>query len=81
MKRDHAERIIDATKRIDAILGEMYDILQEMEDGPEWRMLRRGIGELVIELYTKITREVAMEFPDLHPDKEDLERQKQEKKE
>jgi hypothetical protein len=68
MKRQIAENILDATKRIDTILAELGDISWEIEDEAERKNLRAAIGECIFVLYNKLTREVALDFPDLHPD-------------
>jgi hypothetical protein len=67
MKRETAEKIVDAANRIDAILEELGGISWEIEDEPERHKIRRGIAECIHVLYYHVTREVALRYPDLHP--------------
>ena len=68
MKRETAENILDAAKRIDVILAELGDISWEIDDEAERKKLRAAIADCIFVLYHKLTREVALDFPDLHPD-------------
>jgi hypothetical protein len=68
VKRETAEKIVDAANRIDDILEELGGISWEIEDEPERHKIRRGIGECIHTLYYHVTREAVREYPDLHPD-------------
>jgi hypothetical protein len=73
MRRDLAERTIDAVKRIDLILDELDLVTNELDDEVERRKMRRALGSLVIDIHENITLEVVKQFPDLHPDREHIE--------
>jgi hypothetical protein len=68
MKRETAEQIIDASRRIDKILEELGSISWTIDDEDERKTLRRGIADCIFTLYQKVTREAVLKFPDLHPD-------------
>jgi hypothetical protein len=68
MNRETAEKILDATSRIDGIIGELDLISWSIGDEAERKNLQGGIAACIAVVYEKITREVALVFPDLHPD-------------
>jgi hypothetical protein len=68
MKRETAEQIVDASNRIDKILEELGSISWSIEDEAERKKVRGAIAECIFILYNKLTREVVLDFPDLHPD-------------
>ena len=68
MKREIAEQIVDASNKIDKILEELGTISRNIEDETERKKVRAAIAECIFVLYHKLTREVVLEFPDLHPD-------------
>jgi hypothetical protein len=68
VNRSTAEKLIDAANRIDVILEELGGISHEISDETERKKIRHGIAIVIIDLYEGMTREVAQQFPDLHPD-------------
>lgn len=68
MDRETAQKILNATSRIDGILGELDLISWNIDDEAESKNLRRGIAACMTVVYEKVTREIALIYPDLHPD-------------
>ena len=68
MKRETAEKFVDAANKIDEILSGLESVSFEIEDEAERMKIRRGMASVFIALYEQLTREVVKEYPDLHPD-------------
>ena len=68
MKRETARKFVQASKRIDEILGELDSVSFEIEDEAERKKIRRAMVSVVVTLYEQLTREVVRDYPDLHPD-------------
>src|SRR5262245_60321296 len=73
MRREVAEKIIRAMKKMDGVLNELGAVSHEIEDEDERKKIRREIANLIHESHLRITVEVARQFPDLHPDREHIE--------
>ena len=69
MKREAAEKIIQAMKKVDDAIGGLDAAVETVENESERQRLRRLLGTLVLDLHEQITLHVVKEFPDLHPDK------------
>jgi hypothetical protein len=69
MRRETAEAIIQGTKEIDRVLGQLYEVADQIDDEQEGKKFRRAFMTLVHETHMAITLEVVKQFPDLHPDK------------
>jgi hypothetical protein len=69
MDRAQAERIASLTAKLNLIFGECHMALDALEDETERKMLKRALGELILDTHEKISLPVANQFPDLHPDK------------
>jgi hypothetical protein len=72
LKREAAEKIVEAVKKLDQLFGELDAVSNLIDDDEEKKKLQRAIFTLVIEIHEKITREVVKQFPDLHPDKDEM---------
>ena len=68
MKRETAEKFVEAANKIDQILSSLEPVSFEIEDEAERIKIRRGMAAVFIALYEQLTREVVREYPDLHPD-------------
>jgi hypothetical protein len=68
MNRGIAEKLVDAANRIDLILAELDEVCRAIDDEAERKKIRHGIGDTISALYLGVTREVCLEYPDLHPD-------------
>jgi hypothetical protein len=68
MKRDTAKKFVQASKKIDEILGELDSVSFEIEDEAERKKIRRAMVSVMVTLYEQLTREVVKDYPDLHPD-------------
>jgi hypothetical protein len=68
MNSDTAEKLVDAANRIDKILNEMLLVADAIEDKENQKNILSGIFRTVHTLYYHVTREVCLEYPDLHPD-------------
>ena len=69
MKRDVAEQLAKATRRIDQALHEIHLANERIDDIETQKRIKRAVVGVVCDVYEKITLEFANEYPDLHPDK------------
>lgn len=68
MKRETAMKFVEATKKIDEILGDLYSISLEIDDQAERKKVRIAMASVLVTMYEQLTREVVKDYPDLHPD-------------
>jgi hypothetical protein len=68
MKQEVARQIVDIMKRVDRVLSEVVDLTAEIEDASERRSFRDAVFHVAMEAYEKITREIADQYPEMHPD-------------
>ena len=69
MKRDVAEKIIQAVKEMDQAFGQLDAASNRIDEEEERKKLRRAIATLVFDVHEKITLEIVKQYPDLHPDR------------
>jgi hypothetical protein len=69
MKREVAEGVIGAMKKMDEAIGHLDIAVNAIEDDDERKRMLRFIGGLVHDLHVEITLPVVRKYPDLHPDK------------
>jgi hypothetical protein len=67
MQREAAEKIVQATKKIDEILGQLDAVSATIEDQEERKKMLRAIATIALDIHEKITLQVIQQFPDLHP--------------
>ena len=67
MKRDIAERLMEAIKGLHKAFNDVHLVLEDVVHDPEMRPLRRGLAEVVADTHEKITHEVLKHYPDLNP--------------
>ena len=72
MRRDVAEKIVAAAKRMDQIFDELDGLSHEIEDETERKSFRRATITLCFDLHQHITLAAVTYFPDLHPDKKEM---------
>jgi uncharacterized FlaG/YvyC family protein len=72
MRRETAETIAQAMKKIDQILGQLHEVADEIDDEEEKKKLRGAFGNVILDIHENITLEVVKQFPDLHPDRRDI---------
>ncbi len=71
MDRKTAETILERIKAWEAVFGDLHEISLRVDDH-EGRQLRRVIGDLVLDIHQGITLPIVAQYPDLHPDRDDL---------
>ena len=69
MKRDVAEKIIQAVKDMDQVFGQLDAASNQIDEEDERKKLRRAVATLVFDVHEKITLEIVKQYPDLHPDR------------
>jgi type III secretion system FlhB-like substrate exporter len=80
MNRQTAELLIAAVKKIDMAVGEIYDLSDTLDDENLKRQIKMTIGGVVVDVHAWITREIAHEYPDLHPDRVEIDAERQARK-
>ena len=68
MKRETAQKFVEAANKIDEILGDLDSVSFEIDDEVERKKIRRAMASVFVTLYEQLTREVVKKYPDLHPD-------------
>ncbi len=64
-----AEKVVGAAAKIDLLLAEMSVAVEEFQEEDRKVQFRRAVAALVLAMCETITRPIALEFPDLHPDR------------
>ena len=80
MNKKIAEQLIEAVNKIDAAVGEISDIVESLDDEVAKKKIKVTIFNVVADVYEGITREVAREYPDLHPDRAEIDAERQARK-
>jgi hypothetical protein len=70
MRRETAEKLIAAMRKMDILLEELGKISHEIEDDEERKQMRGEIADLIHESHIGITLKIVKQFPDLHPDRD-----------
>jgi hypothetical protein len=58
MKREAAERIVQAVMKIDHIFGELDGVFNLIDDAEEKNKMRRAFAMLLLDLHERVTLEV-----------------------
>ena len=67
MKRETAEKIVHSVKETNERLNQLFIVIEEIDDEGERKKMQSAWGDVVLELYEKVTREVIQQFPELDP--------------
>ena len=69
MKREFAQKIIEAMKGLDKAIDRLDIAVREIEDESERKRMLIFLAGVIHDLHVKITLPTVRHFPDLHPDK------------
>jgi hypothetical protein len=69
MNRDVAAQLIKLCVEMGDILNRATKLVGSIADAEEQKLMRRPIGELGADVYTKLMRPLIQQYPDLDPDK------------
>jgi hypothetical protein len=80
MNRQTAELLINAVKKIDAAVEEICSIVEPLSEDAQKKKIKTTVFNIVIDAHDGITREIAREYPDLHPDRAEIDAERQARK-
>jgi len=68
MHKDVAEQLMDKLHQLGALLNQMADLVEPIDDPAERRMLLTGLGELMGRSFTDVMLPIIRQYPELDPD-------------
>lgn len=69
MDRRIAELIMKDLLALNSLLNSMDPLINQISNADEQRLLRRGLGGVIISIYTDLMRPIIKQYPELDPDK------------
>jgi hypothetical protein len=79
VNRKIAEQLVAAVKKIDMVVGEIDEIAETLDDPALRKKTRTTIFNIVADAHEGITLDVAREYPDLHPDRAEIDAERAKK--
>jgi hypothetical protein len=74
--RSLATELVSRLREVDGPLNAAAEAVEKIQDPERKRAFRRAIAEVIGLIYTDLLIPIGRDFPDLLPDKSDLERTK-----
>ncbi len=65
MNFEIAKKIVDHMKSCDTHINSIFEIIEEIEDEEERKMMRRRCAEVMGSMYSEILRPIELEYPSL----------------